>query len=167
MKVRYTSINNNISFEGLKMSVIIQEMVNSEYSGICFTINPISGNDKEMLIEVSKGLGENIVSGKTKPEQYYYNWYDNIYEVNENNKYLSEDMVKKIGITFFEIMKYFGYPCDIEFVVRVAQVMICGNWQMKCFGHSTIFKALHPALKLETMNVRTTQQKTPIMHMRS
>ena len=68
-------LNNKISLDDLKMSVIIQEMVNSEYSGICFTINPTTGNDTEMLIEVSKGLGENIVSGKTAPEQYYYSYY--------------------------------------------------------------------------------------------
>ena len=43
-------INNNISFDNMAMSVIVEEMVNSDYSGICFTLNPITGNDKEMLI---------------------------------------------------------------------------------------------------------------------
>ena len=65
-------INNNIGFETLQMSVIIQEMVPSEYSGICFTVDPVSGNDKTMLIEIGKGLGENIVNGQNKPEQYHY-----------------------------------------------------------------------------------------------
>ena len=46
-------VNNSISLDNLKMSVVIQEMVNSDYSGICFTINPTTGNDKEMLVEVS------------------------------------------------------------------------------------------------------------------
>ncbi len=109
-------INNNISTESLKMSVIVQEMVPSTYSGICFTVDPVSGNDKTMLIEVGEGLGENIVSGQNKPEQYYYNWYDEKVKENENT-YLNDNLVKKIGTTFYEIMQYFGYPCDIEFAI--------------------------------------------------
>ena len=109
-------INNNISTESLKMSVIVQEMIPSTYSGICFTVDPVSGNDKTMLIEVGEGLGENIVSGQNKPEQYYYNWYDEKVKENENT-YLNDNLVKKIGTTFYEIMQYFGYPCDIEFAV--------------------------------------------------
>ena len=109
-------VNNNISTESLRMSVIVQEMVPSEYSGICFTVDPVSGNDKTMLIEVGEGLGENIVSGQNKPEQYYYNWYDEKIKDNDNN-YLNNYLVKKIGNTFYEIMQYFGYPCDIEFAL--------------------------------------------------
>ena len=70
-------VNRKIDLKDLKMSVVVQEMVASDKSGICFTIDPVTGNDKTMLIEVSEGLGEDIVSGKTVPEQYYYNWYDN------------------------------------------------------------------------------------------
>ena len=35
-------------------------------------IKNLTGKDTEMLIEVGVGLGENIVSGKIAPEQYYY-----------------------------------------------------------------------------------------------
>ena len=110
-------INNNISTDCLKMSVIVQEMVSSEYSGICFTVDPISGNDKTMLIEIGEGLGENIVSGQNKPEQYYFNWYENKCEIPENNHYIDENNLRKISIEFSKIMQYFGYPCDIEFAI--------------------------------------------------
>ena len=110
-------INNNISTDCLKMSVIVQEMVSSEYSGICFTVDPISGNDKTMLIEIGEGLGENIVSGQNKPEQYYFNWYENKCEIPKNNHYIDENNLRKISIEFSKIMQYFGYPCDIEFAI--------------------------------------------------
>lgn len=109
-------INNNIGLDSLGMSVIIQEMVPSEYSGICFTVDPVTGNDKTMLIEVGKGLGENIVSGQNKPEQYYYNWYEETVLPNEN-KFLNDNLILKIGKEFFKVMEYFGYPCDIEFAI--------------------------------------------------
>ncbi len=110
-------LNHHISTDFLKMSVIVQEMVPSEYSGICFTIDPVSGNDKTMIIEVGEGLGENIVSGRNKPEQYYYNWYENTFEITEGNHYLTKKMLQKIALEFSKIMQFFGYPCDIEFAI--------------------------------------------------
>ena len=91
-------INNNISTDYLKMSVIVQEMVSSEYSGICFTVDPISGNDKTMLIEIGEGLGENIVSGQNKPEQYYFNWYENKCEIPKNNHYIDENNLRNVSL---------------------------------------------------------------------
>ena len=117
-------LNNNISYQDLEMSVVIQEMVNSEKSGVCFTIDPISGNDKEMLIEVGEGLGENIVSGKVAPEQYYFNWYDKKYRYDENNKLLNKNILDKMTKTFTEIALYFGYPCDIEFAIEKDELFI-------------------------------------------
>ena len=110
-------VNNHISFDHLAMSVVVQEMIDSEYSGICFTIDPVSGNDRKMLIEVAPGLGENIVSGRNKPEQYYYDWYNGKFYISEKNQYIHTHLLKEMGHTFFDIMKFFGYPCDIEFAI--------------------------------------------------
>lgn len=117
-------LNNNIDYKDMKMTVIVQEMVQSEYSGICFTINPISGNDKEMVIEVGEGLGENIVSGKVEPEQYFYNWYDKEYKNDENNKFLSKKMLDEMTEAFLKIQLFFGYPCDIEFGIENEKLYI-------------------------------------------
>lgn len=111
-------VNNEIELANLKMAVIIQEMVDSDYSGICFTINPTTGADKEMLIEVAKGLGENIVSGKVSPEQYSYNWYEETANINENNKYITPEKLVEYAKVFINIQEYFGYPCDIEFAIK-------------------------------------------------
>ena len=116
-------VNNNIEIKDLTMSVIVQEMIDSDYSGICFTVDPITGNDKTMLIEVGTGLGENIVSGQNKPEQYYYNWYDMKGNTN-TNKYLNKDTLEKFGAEFFNIMLFFGYPCDIEFAIKDNELFI-------------------------------------------
>ena len=111
-------VNNNISLEDISMSVIVQEMVQSKYSGICFTIDPVTGNDKTMLIEVGEGLGENIVSGQNKPEQYTYNWYEKKFYTKEENKFINNELLITMGHEFFRIMSYFGYPCDIEFAIE-------------------------------------------------
>ena len=109
----------NIDPASMKMSVVVQEMVDATYSGICFTIDPVSGNDKEMLIEVSEGLGENIVSGKTKPDQYHYNWYDKVQVgADEQCSFLTGEEVSGYAAVFADIQQFFGYPCDIEFAIK-------------------------------------------------
>lgn len=123
-------LNNNVSFKNLGMTVIIQEMVESELSGICFTLNPITGKDTEMLIEVGEGLGENVVSGKIAPEQYYYDWYHNTYNYDKKNKLMSKKILREITKTFLDIKLYFGYPCDIEFAIANNKLYILQSRQI-------------------------------------
>jgi len=49
-------------FSRASIAVIVQKMVNSEKSGIMFTMDPITG-ENIILIEVIWGLGESIVGG--------------------------------------------------------------------------------------------------------
>lgn len=52
------------------LSVVVQKMVNASKSGVMFTINPISNNPDEIMINTSWGLGEAIVSGSVTPDEY-------------------------------------------------------------------------------------------------
>ena len=132
-------VNRKIDLNDLKMSVVVQEMVASDKSGICFTIDPVTGNDKTMLIEVSEGLGEDIVSGKTVPEQYHYNWYDNK-EVDRasDNKLISEANVEKYAKVFANIQQQFGYPCDIEFAIKDDELFILQSRRITKLNYSGI-----------------------------
>ncbi|MBQ9902249.1 MAG: phosphoenolpyruvate synthase [Clostridia bacterium] len=120
-------VDNQIPAEALGMSVVIQEMVDADLSGICFTVDPTTGNDKEMLIEVSEGLGENLVSGRTAPQQYYFNWYDDAEAVKGEppaSRLLTEEKLTEYALCFKRIQQYFGYPCDIEFAVKDGRLYI-------------------------------------------
>ena len=103
-------VDNGIPAEQLSMSVVVQEMVDADLSGICFTVDPTTGNDKEMLIEVSEGLGENIVSGRTAPQQYYFNWYDDVEVIKDTqpeNRLLSEERLREFALVFKDVQQYF------------------------------------------------------------
>ena len=52
------------------MAVVVQAMVQSEISGICFTVHPITKDRNQMVIEAGYGLGEAIVSGQITPDTY-------------------------------------------------------------------------------------------------
>ena len=56
--------------EKVFISVGVQKMVNSRAAGVMFTINPVTGNRDEIIIEGNFGLGETVVSGAVNPDDF-------------------------------------------------------------------------------------------------
>ena len=54
----------------VSVAVVIQQMVASEISGICFTVHPVTKDKNQLIIEAGFGLGEAIVSGQITPDSY-------------------------------------------------------------------------------------------------
>ena len=52
------------------MAVVVQQMIPSESAGVGFSINPVSGNLNEMVINANFGLGESVVSGEGEIDQW-------------------------------------------------------------------------------------------------
>jgi pyruvate,water dikinase len=52
------------------ISVGVQKMVNSRAAGVMFTLNPVTGNTDEIVIEGNYGLGETVVSGAVNPDDF-------------------------------------------------------------------------------------------------
>jgi pyruvate,water dikinase len=56
--------------EKVLISVGVQKMVNSGCAGVMFTINPVTGNREEIVIDANYGLGETVVSGAVNPDDF-------------------------------------------------------------------------------------------------
>jgi pyruvate,water dikinase len=56
--------------EKVLISVGVQKMVNSRAAGVMFTINPVTGDQSEIVIEGNYGLGETVVSGAVNPDDW-------------------------------------------------------------------------------------------------
>jgi len=52
------------------IAVVVQEMVDSERSGVMFTADPASGDREIIVIEGAFGLGEVVVGGQVEPDTY-------------------------------------------------------------------------------------------------
>jgi pyruvate, water dikinase len=59
--------------EKVSVAVVLQKMVESEVSGICFTVHPVTEDKHQMVIEAGLGLGEAIVGGMITPDTYVIN----------------------------------------------------------------------------------------------
>ena len=54
----------------VSVAVVVQVMIESEVSGITFTVHPVTEDKNQMIIEAAWGLGEAIVSGSVTPDSY-------------------------------------------------------------------------------------------------
>lgn len=66
----YYRIRNNFEHSKVFIAVVVQKMVNSEKAGVMFSVNPVSNNSEEVMIEAGYGLGETVVGGQINPDQY-------------------------------------------------------------------------------------------------
>jgi pyruvate,water dikinase len=60
----------NFAHEKVFISVGVQKMVNSRAAGVMFTLNPVTGDTRHIVIEGNHGLGESVVSGSVTPDDF-------------------------------------------------------------------------------------------------
>ncbi len=63
-------IEKNMHNAAVSVAVVVQKMIQSEVSGICFTVHPVTEDRDQMVIEAGWGLGEAIVGGMITPDNY-------------------------------------------------------------------------------------------------
>ncbi|MEM3971086.1 MAG: pyruvate, water dikinase [Saccharolobus sp.] len=61
--------SKNIDQLSVLIAVVVQKMVNARSAGVMFTLHPVTGDDRYILIESNWGLGESVVGGKVTPDE--------------------------------------------------------------------------------------------------
>lgn len=148
--IEYCTLNNH-DVEKMKMGIIIQHMISTDVAGVSFSINPVSGNDKEVLIEACYGLGEGLVSGELSPDCYYYNWFngeitnkavsDKTNMITSSDTWpftqkvdvpsflvkeqaLSDQQIEQLANVVVDIQKLYGMPMDVEWGIKNNELFI-------------------------------------------
>jgi pyruvate,water dikinase len=124
----------------VSVAVVIQAMVDSEISGIAFTVHPVTKDKNQMIIEAGYGLGEAIVSGSVTPDSYVVSKKDlSLLDINiaeqsrqiikdpakgvkwvplakaqQNKQKLSGRQIVELAKICAGIEKHYKFPCDIE-----------------------------------------------------
>ena len=135
----------------VSVAVVIQKMIQSEISGICFTTHPVTKDKNQLIIEAGWGLGEAIVGGHITPDSYVINkktWKIIDINISEQDKMIVQ---KKSGIgsewvkvpnklrakqkfnnkqiielakLCVQIEKHYKFPCDIEWALEKGKFYI-------------------------------------------
>lgn len=116
-------LEREISSSNMSMAVIIQEYVDADYSGVAFTVDPVSGEDQTVVIELTEGQGEQLVGGYVEAVSYHYHWGEKSWGP-VKNWLLPEPQLRKHLKQFLDIQLWLGYPCDIEFAVKKNQLYL-------------------------------------------
>ncbi len=108
----YYREKNNFKHRDVLISVVIQEMIDPEYAGVMFTVDPV--NKKYILVEVVEGLGEALVSGQVTPNTYFLNKKLHKIEEKTEHFYIDEELVEKVSQIGEKIEAHYKYPQDVE-----------------------------------------------------
>ena len=133
--------------EKISVAVVVQKMVNSEKSGIAFSVHPVTQDYNQIIIEAGFGLGEAIVSGQITPDSYVVNKKDwKIIDVNVNEQekglfrkqsggnewrelgsrgeeqVLNEKEIVELSKLIVKIEEHYGFPVDVEWAFESGEV---------------------------------------------
>jgi pyruvate,water dikinase len=123
------------------IAVVVQEMVDSEASGVMFTADPATGTRDTLVIEAAFGFGEVVVGGRVEPDTYVLSkdgprllhvhlglkaekivrgpdGHDQTLAVpaeEQARRVLDDDVLLELARLGIEIERHYGTPQDVEF----------------------------------------------------
>ena len=105
-------------------TVLIQEMLFPEKSGVLFTKNP-KGILSEMVVVLGQGLGDKVVEDQENVLTYHYFPGKCLYQEGQGTVIgLDEDELKTLFSLGEEIEQLFQKPMDIEFAIEKGKIYI-------------------------------------------
>ncbi|MCX6811878.1 MAG: hypothetical protein NT039_04260 [Candidatus Berkelbacteria bacterium] len=134
----------------ISVAVIVQKMINSEVSGICFTVHPVTTDPNQLIIEAGYGLGEAIVGGKITPDSYVIHKKENkiidknissqemmivrgekgdtdeveVPKTKQERQKLNDKKIIELAKICKNIEKHYGKPQDIEWALEKDKLYI-------------------------------------------
>ena len=111
-------------FDIYGISVIIQVMINPDYSGVAFTVDPSSESDNYIIIEMIKGLGEKLVSGEVIPNKFFVRKETGMIDFKIGELYLDEVIFNRLVLEIEKIEKLYKCPMDIEYAIKDGKIYI-------------------------------------------
>lgn len=141
-------MRNHIPLGEAALAVVVQEMVQSDVSGVLFTANPLTGQLSESVIDAAFGLGEALVSGRVEPDHFVVNSLSGeinevtlgakkvstrgkasggVESVEENagtRQTLSVGEVRQLTAIGQSVQKEYGAPQDIEWAFADGNLII-------------------------------------------
>lgn len=152
---------NKISGDALSLSVFIQKQIRPDASGVLFTVNPVTGNDQEMVVEAVKGMGEPLVSGKVQPDRYLINGFseriltkflcaDSAERLTQPGEGVASKIIQRTGSLLDDNVLYdlvrmavkiqalYGCPQDIEWAVENRKIHILQARPITAMGYQGV-----------------------------
>src|SRR3990167_7044813 len=140
---------NKFNHMKVGIAVPVQLMVQSEVSGIMFTVNPLTNNRDEISVEAAYGLGQPIVSGEITPDQFIVDkksgkitqkqivkqtWQltdageTKVSKAYQEKQKLDDKHVIELAKLGMKVEKHYGRPQDMEWGYQDKTLYIVQSW---------------------------------------
>ncbi len=132
------------------LAVPVQLMIQSEVSGVVFSVNPVSKNKNQVVVEAVWGLGDYMVQGVVNPDHYIVNRKDlsihsrqivpqTVMEIRSfpsgvkktdvpkakiNERKLTDEQVIEVAKLSIKVHQHYFFPQDSEFAVEGGKVYL-------------------------------------------
>lgn len=118
-------LNDNV----IPFSVIVQQMVKGDYSGIAFSVDPADMNKDHVRIEAVPGTGESAVGGQEIPYAVVMGKQDGViirrtFGSQGQIELVKPSILKSLMEEVNSIEHLFGIPVDVEWTVQNSRVFI-------------------------------------------
>ncbi|MDO8515067.1 MAG: phosphoenolpyruvate synthase [bacterium] len=138
-------VENKFDHFKVGIAVPVQRMVQSDVSGVMFTVDPVNNDKKRIVIETVWGLGEMIVQGTATPDHYeVFKDEMKLLEVRQtdqtkmmigtkiinvpknkiNKRKLTDNQILEVARLGKQLEDHYYHPQDIEFAVEKGKVYI-------------------------------------------
>ncbi|HTX88671.1 MAG TPA: PEP/pyruvate-binding domain-containing protein [Bacteroidales bacterium] len=125
---RVKAYSGNLTGEAdLRVSVIVQNMVDARTAGVVFSVNPVTNRHDKMVINAVAGHCDELVSGKKDAHHYeIFRSGSDLEKAREHNgKLLSASQLREILEGTLKAEKEFRVPVDLEWAIDPDGVL---NW---------------------------------------
>src|SRR3989344_1913439 len=128
----------------ISVAVVVQKMVESEISGIAFSVHPVTQDRNQLIIEAVYGLGEAVVSGTITPDSYVVekntwlitdvyvtdqerelvrlatggNEWKPVTQSRKDKQKLTRDQILELAKLIALIEDHYGFPVDVEWALE-------------------------------------------------
>ncbi len=110
---------NRLANADLRISVILQNMVESRVAGVVFSVNPVNNRRDKIMVNAVAGQGEELVSGMKDAHNYeVFRSGSNIsFEVGKNGRLLDEQHLREIVEGALHAEYHLKQAVDLEWAI--------------------------------------------------
>lgn len=106
------------------MNVIIQQMIEADYAGVAFSIDPTDDKNNYSIIEIVEGLGESLVSGEKTPSKFLVRRQTKNIDLKIGKINIDDQIIINLEKMVLKIERIYGFPVDIEYAIKDSEIFI-------------------------------------------
>lgn len=109
----------SLGFEKAEMAVIVQEMIDSEISGVSFGADIQTHDTSKVVIELTKGFADSVVDGVANARKLIFDKFTGkiLSDDNEKSIDLQKEMIESLFQMYIKLEENFNNVQDIEWTI--------------------------------------------------